>query len=162
MRNDRGESTMPLRDKLDDVDRRIVNELQGGFPLCERPYAAAAAELGLTEEELLRRLKRLLELGAATRFGPLYNAERMGGAVMLAALAVPEERFDEVTEIVNSYREVAHNYRRSHRFNMWFVLAAESRERIEEVIREIEARTGLKVLRAPKLKEYYIGFRITA
>ncbi len=153
---------MPLRDKLDDIDRRIVNALQGGFPLCERPYAAAAAELGLTEEELIRRLKRLLELGAATRFGPLYNAERMGGAVMLAALAVPEERFDEVTEIVNGYREVAHNYRRSHRFNMWFVLAAESRARIEEVIREIEARTGLKVLRVPKLKEYYIGFRITA
>lgn len=153
---------MPLRDKLDDVDRRIVNELQGGFPLCERPYAAAAAELGLTEEELIRRLKRLLELGAATRFGPLYNVERMGGAVMLAALAVPEARFEDVAEIVNSYQEVAHNYRRSHRFNMWFVLAAESQERIDAVIREIEARTGLKVLRAPKLKEFYIGFRLTA
>jgi DNA-binding Lrp family transcriptional regulator len=155
-------TVMPLRDKLDDVDRRIVNELQGGFPLCERPYAAAAAELGLTEEELIRRLKRLLELGAATRFGPLYNVERMGGAVMLAALAVPEARFEDVAEIVNSYQEVAHNYRRSHRFNMWFVLAAESQERIDAVIREIEARTGLKVLRAPKLKEFYIGFRLTA
>ena len=149
---------MPL--KLDETDRAIVNALQGGFPLVDRPYAAAAAELGLSEEELIDRLKRLLDIGAATRFGPMYNAERLGGAVMLAALAVPPERFDEVAEIVNAYPEVAHNYKRTHRYNMWFVLAAETRERIEEVARAIEERTGLDVLRAPKLREFYIGFKV--
>ncbi len=149
---------MPLH--LDDTDRAIVNALQGGFPLVERPYAAAAKELGLSEEELIARLKSLLERGAATRFGPLFHAERMGGALMLAALAVPGERFGEVAELVNAHPEVAHNYQRTHHYNMWFVLAAESKERIEEVAREIEAETGLEVLRAPKLKEFYIGFKV--
>lgn len=149
---------MPL--KLDDTDRAIVNALQGGFPLVERPYAAAAEELGLSEEELIARLKSLLERGAATRFGPLFHAERMGGALMLAALAVPVERFDEVAELVNAHAEVAHNYKRTHRYNMWFVLAAESQERVEETVREIERETGLAVLRAPKLKEYFIGFKV--
>jgi len=79
---------------------------------------------------------------------------------MLAALAVPPERFDEVAEIVNAYPEVAHNYKRTHRYNMWFVLAAETKERIEEVARDIERRTGLDVLRAPKLREFYIGFKV--
>ena len=149
---------MPL--KLDDTDRAIVNALQGGFPLVERPYAAAAEELGLSEEELIARLKSLLERGAATRFGPLFHAERMGGALMLAALAVPQDRFDEVAELVNAHAEVAHNYKRTHRYNMWFVLAAESQERVEETVREIERETGLAVLRAPKLKEYFIGFKV--
>lgn len=149
---------MPL--KLDDTDRAIVNALQGGFPLVERPYAAAAEELGLSEEELIARINSLLERGAATRFGPLFHAERMGGALMLAALAVPQERFDEVAELVNAHAEVAHNYKRTHRYNMWFVLAAESQERVEETVREIERETGLAVLRAPKLKEYFIGFKV--
>lgn len=148
--------------ELDDTDRKIVNSLQGGFPLVERPYAAAAAELGLSEEELIERLKKLVESGAASRFGPLYHVEKMGGSVMLAALAVPEERFDEVAELVNAHPEVAHNYKRTHEFNMWFVLASESEQRIDEVIGEIERETGLKVLRAPKEREYYIGFRVSA
>ncbi len=102
----------------------------------------------------------MLETGAATRFGPLFNVEKIGGAVMLAALEAPKARFEEVAAMVNAHREVAHNYERAHRLNMWFVVAAETPERIEEVVREIEAETGLEVLRAPKLKEYFIGFRV--
>ncbi len=151
---------MPLREELDDIDTRIIDVLQDGFPLVERPYAAVAETLGIREEDLIARLKRLLEIGAATRFGPLYHAERMGGAVMLAALAVPEERFEEVAELVNAYDEVAHNYKRTHTYNMWFVVAAETQEQIEKVLKEVEERTGLDVLRAPKLKEYFIGFRV--
>jgi len=149
---------MPI--KLDDTDRAIVNALQSGFPLVERPYAAVAEELGMSEAELLARLEKLLESGAASRFGPLFNIEKAGGAVMLAALAVPNERFDEVAGVVNAHEEVAHNYKRNHRLNMWFVLAAESMQRIEEVAREIEKETGLEVLRAPKEKEYFIGFKV--
>ncbi len=149
---------MPL--KLDETERRIVNALQGGFPLVERPYAVAAEKLGLSEEELIARLKALQEKGAATRFGPMFNTDRLGGAVMLAALEAPEERFDEIAEMVNAHPEVAHNYHRAHRLNMWFVLAAETRERIEEVVRRIEQETGLEVLRAPKVREFFIGFKV--
>lgn len=147
---------------LDATDRRIINALQGGFPVCERPYAEAAARIGLDEDELLRRLERLLAAGVLTRFGPMYNVEAMGGAFMLAAMRVPEPDFERVAAIVNGFPEVAHNYRREHAFNLWFVLATERPERMAEVASEIERATGLKVYRLPKLEEFYVGLRFEA
>lgn len=144
---------------MDAIDRRIVNALQDGFPLCAAPFAEAARQLGLAEDALIARLRALLDDGVLTRFGPLFNAERIGGGVTLAALAAPAGRFDEVAEIVNGFAEVAHNYQRDHALNMWFVVAAESRGRIAEVLAEIEARTGLVVYDMPKIDEFYIGLR---
>ncbi len=140
-------------------DRVVVNRLQGDFPVCERPYALAAAELGMCEDELICRIDRLLERKVLTRFGPMYHAERLGGALTLAAMKIPEPDFDRVAEIVNSFPEVAHNYEREHEFNMWFVLATETMERIAAVIGEIEERTGYRVYDLPKLDEFFIGSR---
>ena len=148
--------------ELDATDRRIVNALQEGFPLSSRPYAEAAARLGLGEAELIDRLKRLREGGAITRFGPFYDAAAMGGAFCLCAMAVPAERFEAVAAMVNAYAEVAHNYERSHRLNMWFVLATETPEAIAAVAATIEGETGLQVLLFPKLQEFFIGFRVVA
>ncbi len=147
---------------LDALDRRIVNALHGGFPLCEAPYAVVASALGIDEAELIRRLERMLADRVLTRFGPLYNADRMGGANVLAALAVPEADFEHVTEIVNAEPEIAHNYRREHALNMWFVGAAESPEKVEAAFRRIEAATGLAVYRFPKEREYFVELRLTA
>ncbi len=147
---------------MDAIDRHIVNRLQGGFPICERPFATAAKELGLSEEILIARLDALLADGVLSRFGPMYRAERMGGDVTLAAMRVPEERFDAVAEIVNSFDEVAHNYARDHELNMWFVIAADRRARIDQVIAGIEAATGLDVLDMPKIEEFFIGLRLVA
>lgn len=147
---------------LDAIDKALVNRLQDDLPLVERPFAAIAGELGLGETALLDRLHRLRELGIVTRFGPFFDVERMGGAYCLCAMAVPADRFDEVAEQVNSHVEVAHNYERAHRLNMWFVLAAETPEAIEVAACAIEAETGLEVLRFPKLREFFIGFRVAA
>jgi len=147
---------------MDAVDRAIVNQLQGGFPVCERPYAEAATTLGLTEDQLMRRLDMLLENGTLTRFGPMYHAERLGGALTLAAMKVPAQDFERVTAIVNGFPEVAHNYAREHAFNMWFVLATEAPERIEQVIGEIEKAAGYRVYNMPKLEEFYVGLRFEA
>ena len=147
---------------LDDTDRRIVNALQEGFPLSPRPYAEAAEPLGLTEAELLARLKRLLETRVLTRFGPFFDAAALGGAFCLCAMAVPEERFETVMTQINARPEVAHNYERTHRLNMWFVLATETPEGIAKAAHEIEGETGLKVLRFPKEREFFIGFRVVA
>jgi len=147
---------------MDAVDRAIVNQLQGGFPVCERPYAEAASTLGLTEDELMQRLDVLLENGTLTRFGPMYHAERLGGALTLAAMKVPAQDFERVTGIVNGFPEVAHNYAREHAFNMWFVLATEAPERIEQAIGEIEKATGYRVYNMPKLEEFYVGLRFEA
>lgn len=145
---------------LDAIDRRIINALQGGFPISERPFAVAADDLGISEAELVSRLEVLRESGRMSRFGPMYNAERLGGDVTLAAIAVPAERYESVAELVNAHSEVAHNYARDHHYNMWFVVAAERPERIDEVLRMIEAETGLKVLNLPKLEEFFIGLKV--
>ncbi len=145
---------------MDNIDRNIINTLQQGFPLSEEPYAEVALQLGIEESELLQRLQRLLAEKKLTRFGPMYDAARLGGAFSLVAMKVPEDEFERIADIVNSYPEVAHNYQRDHEFNMWFVLATETEERVDEVNREIEQRTGHPVFNLPKLNEYYIGLRL--
>ena len=147
---------------MDTTDRNIINNLQGGFPLSERPYAEAAARLGLTEDELIQRLDGLLEKGALTRFAPMYHAERLGGALTLAAMKISPPDFERVAEIVNGFPEVAHNYAREHEFNMWFVLATETPARINEVIGAIEKATGYAVYNMPKLEEFFVGLRFEA
>ena len=124
---------------LDALDRRIINALQGGFPISDEPYREVAESLGTTEAELLARLQRMLDTKVLTRFGPMFQIERLGGRFVLAALAVPEARFTEVTALVNALPEVAHNYRREHALNMWFVLATETPEGIAQAIARIEA-----------------------
>lgn len=147
---------------MDDLDKAIINRLQQGFPICESPYRHVAEQLGIDETELLNRLQNLLNDGVLSRFGPMYHAEQMGGALTLAALKVPEDRFDQVSEIVNRFPEVAHNYARNHTLNMWFVLATEKPEQVQTVIDAIEQQTRLTVYNMPKIKEYYVGLQLEA
>ena len=148
--------------QIDETDRQIINALQSGFPVAQQPFAIAAERLGLTEDALIARLKAMREAGIITRFGPFLDAAAMGGAFCLCAMEIPEDAFDGVTEIVNGFDEVAHNYARDHRLNMWFVLATETPEGITNAADSIEAATGLTVHRFPKLKEFFVGFRVAA
>ena len=147
---------------LDDVDRRLINALQGDFPLVAEPYRQVAETLGMGEEELLRRLGALLDRRVLTRFGPMFQIERAGGAFVLAAMKVPEADFERVTEQVNAFPEVAHNYRREHALNMWFVLATATPSGIAETIAAIEAATGLPVFPFPKEREYFVEMKLRA
>lgn len=147
---------------LDATDRTIINALQGGFPLSERPFLDAAQALGLEEQELIDRIGRMLAEGTLSRFGPMYDVERMGGAFCLCAMSVPGDQFEATAASVNAHPEVAHNYERRHALNLWFVLAAESPDRIGEVVHAIEQETGYPVIALPKLREFFIGFRVTA
>ena len=147
---------------MDDLDRRIINTLQGGFPVSERPFLDAAEMLEISERELIDRIEGMLETGVLTRFGPMYHAERLGGGLTLAALAAPKKRFDEVTARVNAHPEVAHNYERDHELNMWFVLATERPDDIDRVLAEISSETGLVVHDMRKLEEFFVGLRFEA
>lgn len=149
-------------DALSVSDRAILNRMQDGLPLEPHPFAALARDLGLTEDALVARILHLREIGAITRFGPFYDAEAMGGAFCLCAMEVPQARFDEVMTLVNAHPEVAHNYERTHRLNMWFVLACERPDQIGEAARRIERETGLTLLLFPKEHEFFIGFRVHA
>ncbi len=147
---------------MDAIDRRIVNALQGGFPICDEPFAAVAATLDLDEAALIARLRGLVEGGVLSRFGPLYSAEALGGAVTLAAMAVPQDRYEEVAAQVHAHPEVAHNYARDHALNMWFVLATEQPAQIAATIAAIERETGIPVVNMPREAEYRIGLRLEA
>lgn len=146
--------------ELSAIDRRIIDLMQGDFPICERPYAEVAARLEISEDELLLRLESLLASKVLTRFGPMYQIERLGGAFTLAALAVPEARYEAVTALVNALPQVAHNYRREHALNMWFVLATETPAGIAEAIARIESDTGLSVHAFPKEQEYFVEMKL--
>lgn len=147
---------------MDELDRAIVNRLQGGFPLSTRPYAAVAKELNVEERELLDRLKALLADGTLTRFGPMFDAERLGGAFSLCAMSVPAEDFERVAALVNAHPEVAHNYERAHRYNMWFVLATGSPSDVQRALSRIEAETGYPVVDLPRESEYFVELRLVA
>ena len=145
---------------MDRIDRDIINALQDGVPVCERPFAAAARELGLSEAHLIGRLRGLLDAGVLSRFGPMYDAERMGGAFHLCAMQVPANEIEAIAETINAHAEVAHNYEREHALNLWFVLASDDERRINEAIAQIENQTGCRVYDMPKLAEYYVGLRL--
>ena len=145
---------------MDATDRAIINRLQESFPITDRPYLQAARELGIEEDELIRRLQSMLESKLLSRFGPMYHAERLGGGLSLCAMRVPQDEFEHVKEQVNAFPEVAHNYARDHEFNMWFVLATETPERIGSVIREIEQLTGCRVYNMPKEEEFFVGLKL--
>lgn len=154
--------------KLTELDKKLINLLQDGFPLTPRPFETVAQQLSndgqkngfeATEAEVMARIQTLLDEGILSRFGPMYQAERMGGGLTLAAMIVAEEDYDRVNEQVNAFAQVAHNYRREHELNMWFVLATETPEGIQDCIREMEEVTGYRVFNMPKKEEFYVGLK---
>jgi DNA-binding Lrp family transcriptional regulator len=145
---------------VDSIDRAIINRLQDGFPISAQPFSEVAAELGLGEDELIARVQHLLDARTLTRFGPMYHAERLGGALTLAAMKVPAQNFERVAEQVNALPEVAHNYEREHPLNMWFVLATETAAGQRLAIEKIEQETGCRVYNMPKLDEYFVELKL--
>jgi len=149
---------------MKDLDKKLINLLQDGFPLTPRPFLTVAEQLSdegveVTEAEVIHSIQALLDEGILSRFGPMYQAERMGGGLTLAAMKVAEEDYERVTDQVNAFSQVAHNYRREHELNMWFVLATESPEEIEDCIDKMEAITGYHVFNMPKKEEFYVGLK---
>ena len=143
------------RERIDDVDAAIIDGYQSGFPITERPFRALGDALGVSETEALERVERLREAKVFRRFGAVLNPPVIGSST-LAAVSAPDDRFDEVADIINGYRQVNHNYARDHDWNMWFVVTAGSRETRDEILADIEDRTDCSVLVLPMLTDYYI------
>ncbi|ELY45210.1 siroheme decarboxylase subunit beta [Natronorubrum sulfidifaciens] len=147
---------------LTERERAVVNAFQGGFPVTERPFEAAADAMcdrgvDIDATELLETIRELDERGVLSRFGPLVNAQEIGGAATLVAMHAPEARFDEVVEMVNDHREVAHNYEREHpHLNVWFVVSVADEDRVETVLDDIEAETGQETYNLPKQQEFRV------
>lgn len=144
-------------DTLDALDRKIINTLQRGLPLTRRPYADAAAALGIDESALIARLRALLARGVLTRFGPLFQIERAGGQFVLCACHAPPDRLQAVIAAINAFPEVAHHYARTHRLNLWFVLAVSDAGDVPAVLGRIAASAGVEILPFPKEREFFVN-----
>ena len=147
---------------LEAEDARLIDYLHADFPLVDRPFEAVGDALGRSEASVIDALQDLLGHQVLTRFGPLFQIERAGGQFVLAAIAAPEAEFQALADRVNAFDEVAHNYRREHPLNMWFVVAAETPAAATAVLARIEQVVGLPVLVLPKEVEYGVELRLPA
>ena len=146
---------------MDEVDRMLVNRLQDGIDVVERPFAPVAAELGFPRPRSAGGCS-----GWWTRGGCRGSADdrrrcprrclHAGGAARARA------RIERVAALVNAHPEVAHNYRREHPFNMWFVIATERPEEVAGVLEAIERETGYRAINLPKQREYYLRLKLDA
>jgi siroheme decarboxylase len=134
---------------LDDLDRRLLNLMQGSFPLEARPYSAVAAAAEIPEEEAMRRVQRLLDERIVRQVTPIYDTRALGYSSMLVAAKVDPEHPWRAAKIVNSHPGVSHNYLRNHDFNMWFTLATEpdSKLGLEGTLEVLQRLTGAESIR---------------
>ena len=129
---------------MDQTDKAILREVQSRLPLDERPFLVLAEKLGLTEDEVIGRLKGMKESGVIRRIGGNFFSDRLGFSSTLCAAKVPPEKFDAFVDCVNSYPGVTHNYRREHDYNVWFTFIAESMEDIHQHLEDISRKTGVE------------------
>lgn len=141
--------------RLDALDKRLLDEFQHDFPVCPRPYAAIAERLGCDEAAVIERLEWLQRHGYVSRVGPVFSPNRLGAST-LAAMAVPRSRLKSVASLVSSYPEVNHNYEREHTFNLWFVVTAEDKHAVADVLADVRRRTGLAVMDLPLVQAFHI------
>jgi len=149
----------------DATDLAILNCLQDDLPLVSRPWNTIAERLGIMETEILGRMQRLVEAGIIRGISPVLESRHLGlHTATLVALRVPEDRVNEIAAIISSYPEVSHNFRRDHSYSLWFTIAAQNRDALQRVLKEILERTGVPAsdaLDLPTVKKIKIDVRFS-
>ncbi|MGI6227600.1 MAG: AsnC family transcriptional regulator [Peptococcales bacterium] len=141
---------------MDNIDKRLLTIIQKDFPVSSRPFQEIGALLGISEEETLLRMKKLKKQGIIRRLGGIMDSRKLGYKSTLCAMEVPEEKFNQVVEVVNGYIGVTHNYLRRHKYNIWFTLITPSEQHLQKTLKEIEEKTGVKVYNVPTLRLFKI------
>ena len=143
--------------ELDSIDSSILNRIQSDFPITPRPFLTVANELGISEKEVLDRVKRLKAEGIIRRIGGNFVPGKLGFVSTLCAARVPAQEIDRFAEIVNRYPGVTHNYQRDNTYNVWFTFIAPSMEEIEENLKQIARESGIEdILNLPATKVFKI------
>ena len=142
---------------MDIWDRNILNEIQSDFPLVPRPYQELGKRLGLSEDEVLTRVRKLKDRGIIRRIGGNFHSDRLNFTSTLCAAKVPEDRLDLFVETVNAYAGVTHNYLRNHTYNVWFTFIAEDMDFIQSALARIAEESGVEeILNLPAVKVFKI------
>ncbi|PPD33073.1 MAG: AsnC family protein [Methylomonas sp.] len=143
------------------LHKHLLNDYQQDFPLSPTPYRDIADQLGVSEDEVLAAFKSLSEQHMISRIGPVIAPNSIGCSA-LVAMAVPEADLARVAEQISEYPEVNHNYERENRFNLWFVAVADDEHQLQQVIADIEIKTGYTAMLLPMLADYFInlGFEL--
>jgi siroheme decarboxylase len=144
---------------LDEADKRLLNLMQGSFALAARPFAHVAGLAGLTEDEVMARVQRLLDKRIIREITPIFDTRALGYQSMLVAAKVDAEHPHRAAQIINSHPGVTHNYLRNHDFNLWFTIAVEpgSKLGLDGTLDVLAAETGAQSIRQlPTLKLFKI------
>ncbi len=141
---------------MDDRDRALLNEIQGGFPVEPHPYRVLGRQIAMDEQEVLQRIAKLRQAGIIRRIGASIDSRRVGFTSTLLAAKVPAEKFDSAVEIINACPGVTHNYERRHEYNVWFTLIASSAGEKERLIEELRRKTGVEILELPAKRIFKI------
>ena len=140
---------------MDDKDREILQMLQGNFPLDSEPYKVIGDKLWIDEHSVISRVVRMLQNGDIRYVGPFFDSRKLGYKGSLLAINVPEDRIDEIAEVINQFPEVTHNYLRDGNPNMWFTLITNSLERQTEILEKIKSETGIDKIFSFPSKKYF-------
>ena len=142
---------------MDDFDRKLLNEIQTGFPIAQRPFRDLGVRLDCSENEILRRIKRLKKQGVIRRIGGNFDSRRLGFTATLCAAKVADDKISRFVEAVNQYPEVTHNYLRDYPYNIWFTFVARDSDMVQRYIEEIKEQTGVReILDLPAVKVFKI------
>lgn len=150
---------------MDNLDMQILDAIQGGFPLCERPYDRIAEKLGISADDLFIKVKGMLDSGVIRRMGVSLDSRKLGYSSTLAAVRVKAELVEHASEVIGNYHEVTHSYLREDDYNIWFTLIAPNTGRIAKILEEIRSELSLKaddVLNLPVERLFKLDARFKA
>ncbi|HZT35026.1 MAG TPA: Lrp/AsnC family transcriptional regulator, partial [Nitrososphaera sp.] len=147
--------------QLDEMDKKLLNDIQWVFPLADRPYLEIAKNYGISEDEVMRRISGLKGAGLIRQINAIFDTRRLGYKSALIAFAVAPEKLDAVAEKINEHPGVSHNYERNHEYNMWFTLAVPPDSDMKDELDRMSALDGVVKYRLlPTLKMYKIGVKL--
>jgi DNA-binding Lrp family transcriptional regulator len=157
-----GQIAIGSADQMDDLDRRIIKELQGNFPLEIHPYEIMAENLGMSTDQLWQRVLALAESGVIRRMGFSIDSRKIGYSSTLAAVKVTQDRVGEASELIASYPQITHSYLREDIYNIWFTVIAENRDAVLAILEDIRQKLKLSeedVMDLPVEKLYKLDAR---
>jgi DNA-binding Lrp family transcriptional regulator len=154
------EEELKMNNTKDEIEMKILSAIQDDFPLSQRPFNDIASGLGLSEAEVIAKIKNLRESGMIRKIGAVINPKKIGYVSILAAASVSEDKIESVAEIINEYSGVTHNYLREGDPNIWFTLTEPDAETLDLNLKNIEDRIGVGIMRMPMTKKYKIGVKL--